>query len=210
MNLALLSDQDSPSSQAAIKRLIGHLNLDSTTAAYIASMPDPDRIFFRNTQAIYRSSGIDLDTYIDLETGFSEALMEEVLQKPLIHLSGGDTFRFLHSLKARKLEKSLTEFAKKGGALIGVSAGAMLMTPSIESARLCGDQNRIELNDLSALNLVDFQFTPHATKNSNEREAAKQLANKHKKSIFLCSDGEGILQLDDCVSILGEPVQVKA
>lgn len=210
MNLALLSHQDTPAAREAIKRMIKALGQSNLTAAYIASEPDPERAFFRETQSIYRSLGVELDTYIDFESGFSYSLFEEVLQKPLIHLSGGNTFRFLQALKARKLEKTLTQYAENGGTFIGVSAGAMLLTPNIESATICGDKNEVELSDFSALNLVDFMFSPHATKEGHELEEAKQLVAKNGKSMYLCTDDEGLLQLNSSVSIIGKPAHLKA
>jgi dipeptidase E len=44
-----------------------------------------------------------INTYIDFESGFNEALMNDVLNKPIVHLSGGNTYRFLHSLRSRGL-----------------------------------------------------------------------------------------------------------
>jgi peptidase E len=81
-----------------------------------------------------------------------------------INLSGGNTFRFLKSIKERGAESRLVEYARNGGILIGVSAGAMILTPSIESAFICGDVNTVGLSDLEGLELVSFFFDPHSSK----------------------------------------------
>jgi hypothetical protein len=52
--------------------------------------------------------------------------------------------------------------------LIGVSAGAILMTPSVNSARLCGD---------AGLGLVDFHIWPHFDSAIVTRDQSKWLDN---------------------------------
>ena len=43
-----------------------------------------------------------------------------------IHLTGGNTFQFSYWLRERGLDAELKRYAKAGGVLIGVSAGAIL------------------------------------------------------------------------------------
>ncbi|WP_199621429.1 Type 1 glutamine amidotransferase-like domain-containing protein [Paenibacillus alkalitolerans] len=71
-----------------------------------------------------------------------------------IHLSGGNTFYFLSLLKKRNTMEMLRAYVNKGGILIGVSAGSILMTKTIGFAGygVDGDRNVV---------YVDFEFLPH-------------------------------------------------
>ncbi|MBD1915306.1 MULTISPECIES: Type 1 glutamine amidotransferase-like domain-containing protein [Cyanophyceae] len=210
MKLALLSTQETESSATAVKFLVESLSFKDTSAAFIASQPDAERYFFNKAQDGYKSIGVNLDTYIDFESGFDETLMDRVLSKPIVHLSGGNTYRFLHSLKSRGLGEKMIKFAQSGGVFIGISAGAMLLTPTIESAALCGDVNHVGLGDFSSFGLVNFMFVPHATKQQTELHRAHQLVIQRNYDTYLCNDEEGIVILNNQVHLFGQPTLLRS
>lgn len=209
MRLALLSTQETEGGAAAIRFLVESLSLKDTSAAFIASQPDTERCFFNKARDVYKSIGVNLDAYIDFEDGFDETLMHRVFNKPIIHLSGGNTYRFLHALESRGLGEKMIEFAQSGGVFIGVSAGAMLLTPTIESAALCGDENHIGLCDFSSLGLVSFMFSPHATKQQVELHGARELVAQRGHDIYLCNDEESVVILNKQVCLFGEPTLLR-
>lgn len=205
MKLALISTQETEGAARAVRFLFESLSLQGASAAFIASQPDTERYFFNKAQDIYKSIEVNLDTYIDFESGFDEALMDRVFSKLIVHLSGGNTYRFLHSLKSRGLCEKMVEFAQLGGVFIGASAGAMLLTPTIESAALCGDINHVGLNNCSSLGVVDFMFMPHATKHQAELNEARKLVTQRNHDIYLCGDEESIVILNNQVHLFGQP-----
>ena len=156
--LLFLSQHDSSNGRKAIIATLGNKPIK---IGYIASQPDDERIFFEQTRHFYQQLGYELSIYLELEVGFDEVVLNQLLKLDAIHLSGGDTFRFLSAIKNRGLEPLLTSYYQKGGILIGVSAGAMIMTPSIETAMFCGDVNTVGLIDQTGLSLVDFTLVPH-------------------------------------------------
>ena len=103
----------------------------------------------------------------------------------------------------------MVEFAQLGGVFIGVSAGAMLLTPTIESAALCGDVNHVGLHDFSSLGLVDFMFLPHATNHQSELYRARALATQQNYKICLCNDEESIVILSNQVHLFGQPTLLR-
>ena len=209
MTIALLSSQETQEGADTIKYLVESLNLQKRSAAFIASQPDIDRHHFNQAQEIYKSFGVDLDIYFDFENGFNKAALDVVLNRPIIHLSGGNTYRFLHSIRSRGLSDRLVEYAYAGGVFIGVSAGAMLLTPTIESAALCGDVNLVGLEDLTSLGLVSFLFYPHAAKGQTEIDKAKELVNAKHMEMYLCNDDESVVIVNDRVQVFGDPILVK-
>lgn len=104
MNLALLSNQDSDNGKQAIAKLLSSTPNSSKPGVFFASQPDPDRHFYGMVMETYQSMGFNIDQYLDFEEGYSAEAFEKALSKPFIHLSGGNTFRFLHSIKQRGAE----------------------------------------------------------------------------------------------------------
>jgi dipeptidase E len=209
VNAALLSNQETQEGANTIKFIIASLKLQKRSAAFIASQPDADRYYFSQAQELYKSFGVELDTYLDFESGFNKAVLDVVLNKPIVHLSGGNTYRFLHAIKSRGLSDILVKYAHAGGVFIGVSAGAMLLTPTIESAALCGDMNFVGLEDLTSLGLVSFMFYPHAVKQQTEIDKAKELVNSKKIEMYLCNDDESVVIVNNQVQVFGSPILFK-
>lgn len=223
MTLALVSDAGSDNGMATIHYVLNSLEINSPRVAYIASEPDPERCYYRATQEIYHRLGANLCHYVELESGFDAAVAEAMFGFDAIHLSGGDTFRFLKWLKKRDLVTSLQTYLDDGGAVIGVSAGAMIMTPSIESATLCGDSNDVQLQDLTALSLVPFQFVPHVDSDIKDAEILLDTLSDRYRVVkrswvprepigefCLCPDDAGIALIDDKCIEFGETLTYRS
>ncbi|MDR8524253.1 Type 1 glutamine amidotransferase-like domain-containing protein [Shewanella fidelis] len=212
MKLALLSNPCSHNAQTAISQLLSSFKQQPNSqlnVGYIASEPDPQRQYYSQTQMMYQAHNAQLSVYLELESGFCETSLNALLKCDAIHLSGGDTFRFLKALKQHKLLPVLRQYCVNGGGLIGVSAGAMIITPSIASAPLCGDSNDCQLDDLTGLNLVDFMFVPHATdKQLKQVEQPKQAKFAHP--ICFCPDDSALLSLSDQLKVFGHLVWQKS
>ena len=197
--LLLLSQHDSVNGRKAISATLGKQPI---TVGYIASQPDPDRRFYKQTQALYQSIGYDMSVYLELESGFDNASLNQLLTLDAIHLSGGDTFRFLSSIKHRNLEPLLISYFQKGGILIGVSAGAMIMTPSINTATLCGDTCNDVDADWSGLSLVDFTVIPHVEDKFTLFEQGAVPRN-----CYLLSDEDALLFYGNELYEFGQPLK---
>lgn len=206
MNLALLSNHDTDAGKQAINLLLSGQSILGA-GAYISSQADPDRCYYHSVANVYGSLGYDIDLYMDFENEFSEPLFAEVLKRPFIHLSGGNTFRFLDAIQKRSAGHALKTYAANGGMFIGVSAGAMLLTPNIECATLCGDVNDVGLTNLNALALVPFLFEPHSLK---QPENLRNL-NLPYNAYMACDDdalvvrNTNILPIGSPVSLLSKP-----
>jgi dipeptidase E len=87
----------------------------------------------------------------------------KLLYSNIILISGGNTFGLLQNLRNSGLDKSIKEFTEKSDfVLAGFSAGALVLTPTIEICSLPGfDENLFELKDLTGLSIVNFEVFPH-------------------------------------------------
>ncbi|HWD37827.1 MAG TPA: Type 1 glutamine amidotransferase-like domain-containing protein [Fimbriimonas sp.] len=181
LKLALYSDQVIPGNAPIDLRLLSLIGNDRPRIGYVASSPDPERLWFEEKRSYYARFGAHLAPYVD-ESSPSLAI-EDLLACDAIHLSGGNTFHFLSWIRKRGLSELLPRYVHSGGVLVGTSAGAILMTPDIATAEHCGDQNLDGLTDFSALNLVDFDFLPHF--------AGADFTPRRKT--YACPDGAGII-----------------
>lgn len=94
----------------------------------------------------------------------------KLLSSNIVLISGGNTFGLLQNLRSSDLDKSIEEFAEKSDfVLAGFSAGALVLTPSIEMCNLPGfDENLVGLEDLTGLGLVNFEVFPHYDEHSHQ------------------------------------------
>lgn len=191
--LVLYSDQVVPETDSIDQRMLSLIGKTNPTIGYIPSSSDPKRFFFDQIRTYYAALDAAVEVHFELDAHFSAETLPALLDCDAIHLSGGNTFYFLHWLKQRAMLPVLRDYVARGGVLIGVSAGAILMTPDVSSSALCGDEPVAELGNLSALGLVDFQFLPHFQPGE---AGTVEIAAHQRQSLaplYACPDGGGIV-----------------
>lgn len=83
----------------------------------------------------------------------------------ILFITGGNTCILLQNLRRSGLDQAILDLAQKEQYVIaGFSAGALLLTPSIELEAVAFDGNtEMGLTDFQALHLVDYEVLPHYT-----------------------------------------------
>nr|MBP6948923.1 Type 1 glutamine amidotransferase-like domain-containing protein [Candidatus Paceibacterota bacterium] len=161
MNIFLLSVTDNLNLE--LKDTLGsEIKKSGNKVAYISSEPqEAPREYYLSTIKDYEtiSEGVEVD-YFDLSDDFSDESLEDMLHYGVIYLSGGNTYMFLNDARKRSLYKILRKHLQNGGLLIGASAGALMMTPSIDIAEGFGE-NIFGLIDVKGFAFVPFEFFPH-------------------------------------------------
>ena len=109
----------------------------------------------------------------------------------ILIITGGNTFTLLNHLRRSGLDKAVKEFVSKDNfVLAGFSAGAIVLTPTIEVATLEGyDENKVGLKNLIGLNIVDFEVLPHYSADWEQKVNEYQTSNELKK----LSDEEALI-----------------
>jgi len=181
--------------------------------AYIPSQSDLEKKCFNDKIEWYKQFGITDLLYFDIDQEYNEEKISELLACDGIFLSGGNTYYFLNSLKNRNFIPVLNSFVKKGGVLIGVSAGSIIMSQTIAVTTIDddigGDQNTVGLNDFSALGLNDFEFFPHYDKSDEILKRLTKYSKTSKSVIYACKDGDGIIVDGDNMQFLGEVLKIE-
>lgn len=114
-------------------------------------------------------------------------------QSEIVVIDGGNTFFLQHHLNKSGFGQWLKKSNKN---IIGLSAGAIVMTPSIRMAKYpksTADDNFVNLKNLKGLGLVNFEVHVHATNNIKEIEEVAACARRSKNSIYCLKDKDYII-----------------
>jgi dipeptidase E len=210
VNLALYSDQIIPENSAIDIRLLELMKAKAvgTRIAYIPSGPEPDRRFFHDRKSYYAQYNLDLIWVYDLNELPSAQQTAVLFGCGAIHLSGGHTAGFLQRLRSVGMLDPLRNWALQGGILIGTSAGAILMTPTIAVDALFSDKRPEEVTDGGALNLLPFEFFPHLNANAGYLTELMTYSRHTERPIVAVKDGEGVVVTGEMIECIGNPVWI--
>lgn len=204
--LVLLSDLYFESNYELDQRIMSLFACDHPSIGYVPSCSDLDRKYFEHTVRYYNQLGIRNINYYDLDLEYEERSFNTIFEANAIHLSGGNTFYFLSLLQQRNALGLLRSYVNKGGILIGVSAGSILTTPTIEIAGYGkdADENHVGLMEKQALALVDFEFSPHWDGSEEALDSLREYAHANTTRIYACKDGDGIVVDGEAVELYGD------
>jgi dipeptidase E len=114
-------------------------------------------------------------------------------QYSLILVSGGNTFKLLKYVNESNFKDELIKSISRGIIYIGVSAGAIILTPTIRIAgEIDPDENEVRLENLQGMDLIKYEILPHYEE--NQRDDLTNYINKHKVEVRKISNEEIILE----------------
>ena len=192
MSIFLLSSTNSLAPELS-EKLKTEISKRGNRIAYIPSAPlGDDRYFFNSTRNDFREidGGTELD-YFDLGDSFSDDELSKIKEYKIVFLSGGNTFTFLDNARKRKLKDILVEVLDNGGLIIGVSAGAIIMTDTIDIA-LGADSNDVSMTDFTGFEFVHDIFYPHASFSDEEMEMLRRYTKTANQDLLICAEDSGV------------------
>jgi dipeptidase E len=118
----------------------------------------------------------------------------------VIYFCGGNTFHYMDMIRKTELDKKIKKLIKQGVFYFGISAGSILVGPSIEIAQTCsGDENDVGLKDLTGLKITQRIISPHYLE-SDEKEIND--FEKNGKKVYKISDGQAVLLLKQRITFI--------
>jgi dipeptidase E len=203
-----LSDRRTAKLNAALHEELFRIIGKGAPITYIPSWSDEDApVYFNEFKRALRPFGGRRFCYFPIDRPFSKSALREALRSPAIYLSGGNTFYFLNQLRKNGLAPLLRKHVRRGGTLLGVSAGSIIMTPTIRMADCVpgeADDNFLGLKNLKALNLVPFECYPHYQASAASRRVLSRLSKNTVAPIYAYPDGSGIIVEDARASFFGK------
>ena len=171
-----------------------------TTAAYGESK---NPIWMEKDRQLLRDCGIKHIEDVDFKDRTQMDLERFLSDKNIIFVNGGNTFYLLKWARESGFDKVLSNFLRKGGLYVGVSAGSYIACPTIEAATWKHqDRNRVGITDFTALNLVPFLITAHFEE--KYRAIVDQTAKGTKYPIVALSDTQAVLVQNGKIKVVGE------
>ena len=131
---------------------------------------------------------------------------EELVSFDVVELIGGNPYYLLNSVLKNGFVDVLRDFAYNK-CIIGCSAGASVLTPTLELIDLfTPEMNIVELNNLSACNFTDVQIFPHYSKFVKRFEELEVKILDYEKEnqckVVRLNDGEAIIVNNDSVTLV--------
>ena len=109
-----------------------------------------------------------------------------------IYVCGGNTFKLMKFARQVSFDKDIRLLLEKGGVYIGVSAGSLIVGPSIKIANeIHADKNEVCLTDFSGFNIVDLIIFPHYS--SDLEEEIKSFENRNKTAVERINNSQAIV-----------------
>jgi len=134
MRLIFYSGGDNTVNETLDLALVQMAGSIDASIAFIPAKSDKESKYYTRFRDYYSKYGFHNFTYFDIDEDFKPNGLDNLFSSDVIYLSGGNTFRFLHNLKAHGMMDKLRDYARRDNTtLIGVSAGSMIMTPTIRT-----------------------------------------------------------------------------
>ncbi|MBE6807717.1 MAG: hypothetical protein E7527_06925 [Ruminococcaceae bacterium] len=127
---------------------------------------------------------------------FDHQTPAELAEYDAVEIIGGNPYYLLHSIRENGYAPCLAEFAEDK-ILIGCSAGALVLTPTLNLIDLYSQEmNIVGLKDLTACHLTDIQLLPHYSKFLNHYDKFEEKCSQYEQEndchVIRINDGEGI------------------
>ncbi len=146
---------------------------------------------------IYNAAGDPASKYVSLarqqleSTGirvtFVDARMTDIETYDMLYIAGGNTFRLLEDIRQGVGVEKLKEIIHVSRLVIGVSAGAVVLTPTIRVvSQIQPDDNLTKTEDYSGLNMLDYEILPHYS-DSLLKDTLKY-QTKYQTKLATCTD----------------------
>ena len=139
-----------------------------------------------------RSLGLSVECF-----DFDNRSPDELLGYDVVELIGGNPYYLLDSIRKHGFCSVLKFFAEEK-LIIGCSAGALVLTPSLELIDLYSpEMNFMGLDDLTACNVTDVYVLPHYSKFINKFDGFEEKCSEYERSVgcevVRINDGEGVI-----------------
>lgn len=130
--------------------------------------------------------------FVDLET----EPQKDFSSYGVIYVCGGNTFKLLRFAREADFKSSIENLLERGGIYIGVSAGSIIVGPSITIAgEIEPDENEVGLDDLTGFGISDLIILPHYSPEIEEEVIAFE--NKYSVKVERLNNSQAILIEND-------------
>jgi len=199
--IILHSDQTLPLTGTRDAELLRSLSgKKNPRITYFPSTPDPRRKYFEEKRSYYLKIGFSEVNFFEPEESSVEERIAAFQETDVVHLSGGEVISFSHRMRSTGCDQLLRQFLERGGVVLGVSAGAMILSRTFKSASLFKERG-----EFFGLGLFDFEIIPHAGENFPRPDLLQTFAQRNKLSLYVMNDGDIVVLHGKKIRTYGSP-----
>jgi dipeptidase E len=173
-----------------------------------ASKVEPDTNYVTKDHDNFETMGFNVID-IDIE-GRTETELTNILDGyDVICVQGGNTFYLLNAVKESGFFNVIKKLIDNGVIYIGISAGSIIMGPTIETTGWKGtwpDKNTVKLKNMKGLDLVPFNLFVHYE--PRWEKSVKAAIAKSKYRTRLLTDKQGFLVKGNKIELVGEQPEI--
>ena len=156
--------------------------------------------FLDDWDGFAREFELKLD-YIDNSMIDTTSEIEKLMKSNILVVSGGDPFQLLINLRISGLDNAIMQFTKKKEFILaGYSAGAYILTPILETAKIFNEnypggkkyKTQDKLKDFTGLGILDFEIIAHYSE-TQHKEIFKDYIENNRWNVKLIPDDEFVL-----------------
>lgn len=134
------------------------LSFKSVAIVTTAAEGKDNNKYSKLAEAQFKELGFSVVDFVDI----ANDLRTDFSKYNVIYVCGGNTFRLLKYAREAHFKETIEKLLDRGGVYIGVSAGSIILAPTIQiAASVDPEPNEIGISDLTGLNLIDFEIHPH-------------------------------------------------
>ena len=174
---------------------------------YIPFCSENSGVFYHRAKRRFRANGVKKFFCLNVDNSPSKSEIKKAFQSDIVYLAGGNTFYYLKHLRESGVLAEIKKFAQKGGVLAGLSAGGLIMSPTIALAAdegLGPDDNDVGMKNFKSLGLFKFEFSPHFDGDPHEIKAHLSYSKKTRYPIYAVEDGSGVVINGNDILIYGD------
>lgn len=180
------------------KEIIKEYIKQNSTIGFIptASELDDDRWYMEKDKEDLSRMSYNVVT-IDISKESKKEIIEKFNNIDAIFIAGGNSFYLLQQLKIKDVLQELIDFANKK-IYVGSSAGSCIACPSIDYVEKLDDKSQAPLLDnLNAMNLVDFYILPHYKSKEKYTNLADDIEKEYNNYKFVKLSNEQAIVVEN-------------
>jgi peptidase E len=160
-------------------------------------VPNTPQEFLDDWEGFARKHDLIIDL-IDNSMIDAQSEIEKLMKSNILVISGGDPFQLLINLRKSGLDNAIKQFTKKKEFIIaGYSAGAYILTPILETAKIFNEnypggkkyKTQDKLKDFMGLGIVDFEIIAHYS-DTQHREIFKNYIENNRRIVKSIANDE--------------------
>lgn len=146
-----------PVRRAAIK-YFDTLPLKSVAIVTTAAEGKENNKYSKLAETQFEELGFNTIDFVDIENNPHA----DFYKYSVIYACGGNTFKLLKYAREASFKEAIEKLLDRGGVYIGVSAGAIILAPTIKAAATIDpDPNIGGISDFAGLSIINFEVHPH-------------------------------------------------